>query len=353
GMPARIRQGGQTLAFDMLALNADIRGNNPLRPEAVAWREVRWRMGGQRLSLRGNWAAGRLHVRIHDGRLTLPAAAAWSAPLAAGAWRTWLLRIRHGWMDRMEGEFTLPQANPWLAPDVRHWEHKAWSLKASVHQADAPLPGDAGTLSALDGRFSAEVKGLRMDIDRVTLPARAGTLHGSLILSGWKQPVLHIEGQGEVDVARFQSWRGIATPSGWHWRQSPALARFSLRWPLSRKEPDRGWVELAPNVAWEGEFMERPLRLSGGVLRWETGGRARMRSMTVQYGAHAGQLEAALHTDTNQPDQPWVLDSLHLQAAAAFPELAKRWRLPLDEPRGEARIELRFDRDWRLAFDLT
>jgi len=352
-MPARIRQGGQALSFDALALNADIRGHNPFQPKSVTWNEARWQMGEQRLTLRGDWRDGLLHVRIRHGRVALPAAASWSAPFASGGWRDWLPRIRHGWMDRMEGAFTLPQANPWLAPDVRHWEHKAWSLKADLRQADAPLPGDAGTLSGLEGRFSADANGLRMEIERVALPEQAGTLRGSLTLAGWKQPVLHIEGQGEADVARFQSWRGIPAPSGWRWRQSPALARFSLRWPLSRREPDRGWVELAPNVAWEGEFMNRPLRLSGGILRWESGGRASMRSMTVQYDRHAGRLNAALHMDANRADHPWVLDSLHLQADAAFAELARRWRMPLDDPRGKARIELRFDRDWRFSFNLT
>ncbi len=353
GAPASIRQGDQSLSFDTLELNAEIRGRDPLRPESVVWNEARWQTGKQQLMLRGEWNKGELHLRILDGHLTLPATANWGARFANDDWRAWLLRIRHGWLEQVQGEFTLPQANPWLAPDVRHWEHQAWSLKARVHKADVPLPGDAGTLSGLEGQLSADPKGLRTEVEHIALPEQAGTLRGSLRLDGWQQPVLLIAGQGEVDVARFQSWRSIPTPTGWRWRQSPALARFSLRWPLPGKAPDRGWVELAPDVAWEGDFMDRPLRLSGGALRWDADGRVRIRNMTVQIGTDSGHLEATLHASQNQPDQAWTLDSLHLRAKASFPGLVKRWHLPLDEARGEAGIELRFDRNWQLSLDLT
>ena len=355
GAPLRILQGGETLAFDQLKVQARIRGGNPLRPEAVTWKRADWALGGQRLTMRGDWKGGVLHAHVTDGMVSLPALARWGGRWATPGWRTWLARIAHGTMDHIAAELTLPQANPWLAPDIRHWRREGWKLEGTLREADAPLPGDAGAVTHLDGTLAAGANGFELDVRHAMLPGGAGNLDGRVKLTDWKRPALSVEGQGEVDLPRLLRWRDMPVPDSWRWRQGPALARFSLHWPAHARDPDRGWVELSPNVAWEGEFKGRPVRLSGGVLRWQARGRkaprqVAIRGMTIQYDTYAGQIDAALH---ERGRAGWALDSMHLQARAAFADLVRRWRLPLDAPAGTAQAEMRFDGNWRLNLDLT
>ncbi len=353
GKAVRLVEGGETLAFDRLAFRALVRGGDPLRPESITWEQVDWALDSQRLTARGEWKGGLLHARILDGAAALPLLARWSGRLATSGWRDWLARIDRGAVDHIAASLTLAQPSPWRAPDWHRTPRKDWRLEAELHRADAPLPEERGVVTGVDGHLIIDMRGFAVDVRHATLPEGAGRISGMLKLLDWKRPVLRLAGQGEVEVARLQRWLDLPAPDAWQWRLSPALARFSLRWAIPARGPGDGWVELSPDVAWEGALQGRVIRLSGGVLRWQADAARRsvaVRNMTIQYDTFAGRFDAAVR---EVDGRSWRLKSLRLRAGAPFPDLVRRWKLPVDGPRGEARATLSFDGDWRLSLDLT
>jgi len=314
----------------------------------LEWETFNWRSGDNALHMDGEWQDDALHMKIRSGTVQLPVLASWIGPLGNAVWQQWLTGIHEGDVRQLAGEITVAQTKPWQIPTLKQWKQAHSHIQARIRDASIPLAKPGEQLRHLQATATMDEQGIRLKVEHVTLPHEAGNIHGTMTVHDWRHIAFDIVGSGNVDIARYQTWRGIGLLPQLVWRESPATARFSLRWPLHATDPSQGTAELTPTEVWQADFMGRHVRMSGGVVRWNAKGELKLESMHIEHDAFMGTLNLAMQEDQQHL---WKLAKLSLQTAADFSKLVNQYRIPLDAPAGQVRALLTFDHSWRLNLD--
>jgi len=315
---------------------------------ALEWEMFDWRSGANNLHMTGTWKDKTLHVNMRSESMQLPLLASWLKPLGDTAWQQWLGGIHSGEILQFDGAIDVAQPKPWQVPSGENWKQGHFHMHMRIHDGVIPLAKPGEQLLHLDAVADINEKGVSLQASHVTLPHHAGSIHGRMMIRDFHHIIFDVQGEGAIDIARYQAWRGIGLLPQLVWRESPANARFSLRWPLHAKNPEQGTAQLTPKTEWQADLMGKRIRLSNGILRWDARGKVNIESMNAEYGVLTGTLNLDMSENKNHV---WQLGKLSLQTAAGFPELAKQYRLPLDAPEGQVRAHLIFDHSWRLNLD--
>jgi len=342
-------QGHPWLAFNSIEIKARLHAQGDISHiTRLELERLSWRSGANALHMAGAWRDGALHMKIDSGTIELPLLAMWLKPLGDEGWRQWLAGIREGEIQQLTGDITVAQSSPWQIPKIGQWEQSRFHIHARIHDASIPLAMPNAPLRHLQAIVDMDEHGLRLKVNHVTLPHKAGEIRGTVAVHDWRHIVFDMDGSGNVDIARYQAWRGTGLLPQLVWGKSPATARFSLRWPLYATSPQQGTAELTPDTAWQVDWMGRHIRLSGGTLRWDAKGNLELESMHVEHEIFAGTLDLAMRKDQKHA---WQLTNLTLQTAADFAKLVNQYHIPLDAPTGKVKARLTFDHSWRLKLD--
>ncbi len=348
---ARIIQarGHPRLAFNHIEINARLHmKGNSFHLARLELKKFNWRSGANALHMAGEWQNKMLHMKIGSGTIQLPILATWLKPLGNAAWRQWLASIQKGEIRQINGEIAVAQSSPWRIPGTRQWEQSRFHMHARIDDASIPLATPNEQLRHLQATADMDERGLRLRVDHVTLPYKIGKTRGTMTIHDWHHIVFDIDGSGSVDIARYQAWRGTALLPQLMWKKSRATAHFSLLWPLGATNPQQGTVELTPDTVWQAELAGRKIRLSGGILHWDTKGHLKLESMRIEHDIFAGTLNMDMHKDQKHA---WQLSKLSLQTVADFSKLADQYHIPLDSPAGKVKAHLTFDHSWHLNLD--
>jgi len=348
---ARIMQadGLPWLAFNTIETKARLRAENGMSSVTrFEWEAFNWRSGANELHMAGEWQDETLHMKISSGTLQLPVLAKWLKLLGNTAWQQWLAGIRKGEIQQLGGEIAVVQTSPWQIPEIRQWKQSRFHIHARIHDASIPLATPNEQLRHLQATADMDERSLRLKVNHVVLPHGAGKIRGTMTVRDWRHIVFDINGSGSVDIARYQAWRGTSLLPRLTWRESSATARFSLHWPLHATAPSQGTAELIPDKVWQADLMGRRIRMSNGVLRWDSKGDLKLESMHIEHDVFTGMLNLDMREDQQHA---WQLTRLSLQTVADFPKLVNQYRIPLDAPAGKVQAHLTFDRSWRLNLD--
>jgi len=342
-------EGKPWLAFNAIETKARLHAKDGISSVTrLEWEAFNWRSGANTLHMAGEWQNETLHMQIDSETIQLPALITWLKPLGNTAWQQWLTGIREGEIRQLGGEITIPQTSPWQAPEIRQWKQSRFHMHAQIHDATIPMATPNEQFRHLQATADMDERGLRLKVKHTVLPHEAGEIHGTMTVRDWRHTVFDIDGRGNVDIARYQAWRGTGLLPQLIWRESPATARFSLRWPLHATAPSQGTAKLIPDKAWQADLMGRRVRMSAGVLHWDAKGDLKLESMHIEHDVFTGTLNLDLREDKQHA---WQLTKLSLQTAADFPKLVNQYRIPLDAAAGQVRARLTLDRSWRLNLD--
>ncbi|GMR00222.1 MAG: hypothetical protein BMS9Abin18_1060 [Zetaproteobacteria bacterium] len=337
------------LAFNAIETKVRLRAEDGISSVTrLEWETFNWRSGANELHMAGEWQDETLHMKISSGTIQLPVLAKWLKLLGNAAWQQWLAGIREGEIRQLGGEITVAQTSPWQIPEIRQWRQSRFRMHAQIHDAAIPLATPNEQLRHLQATADMDEQGIRLKVNHATLPHEAGEIHGTMTVRDWQHIAFDIDGSGNVDIARYQAWRGTGVLPQLVWRESQATARFSLRWPLHATAPSQGTAKLMPDKAWQADVMGRRVRMSDGVLRWDAKGDLKLESMHIEHDVFTGTLNLDMRQDQQHA---WQLTKLSLQTAADFSKLVDQYRIPLDAPAGQVRAHLTFDRSWRLNLD--
>jgi len=337
------------ISFNAIETKARLRAEDGISSVTrLEWEAFNWRSGTNELSMAGEWQNETLHMKIDSGTIQLPVLAKRLKLLGNTAWQQWLTGIREGEIRQLGGEITVVQTSPWQFPEIRQWKQSRFRMHAQVHDATIPLATSGEQLQHLQGTAEINAQGLQLKVNDVVLPHKAGKIHGTMTIRDWRHIVFDIDGSGNVDIARYQAWRGTGLLPQLVWRESLATVHFSLRWPLHAAAPSQGTAELIPDKTWQADLMGRRVRMSDGVLRWDAKGNLKIESMHIEHEVLTGTLSLDMQEDQQHA---WQLTKLSLQTTADFPKLVSQYRIPLDTPAGLVRARLTFDRSWRLNLD--
>jgi len=343
------KEGKPWFDFNAIEAKARLRAKDGISSVTrLEWEALNWRSGANALHMAGEWQDEMLHMKIDSETIQLPVFTTWLKPLGNTAWQQWLAGIREGKIQQLGGEITVAQINPWQIPEIRQWKQSRFHMHARIHDASIPLATPNEQFRHLQATADMDEHGIRLKVNHVTLPHEAGKVHGTMTVRDWRHITFDVDGSGNVDIARYQAWRGTGLLPQLVWQESPATARFSLRWPLHATAPSEGTAELMPDKVWQADLMGRRVRMSGGTLHWDAKGDLKLESMHIKHDAFTGTLNLDLREDQHHT---WQLTKLSLQTAADFPKLVTQYRIPLDAPTGQVRAHLTFDRSWRLNLD--
>ncbi|MDX8392833.1 MAG: AsmA-like C-terminal domain-containing protein [Mariprofundaceae bacterium] len=328
------------IAFNAIQLAARIQtGANPTDIQAIEWQQFDWKDGENDLTAKGTWRDGILKLALQAETLNLKTLAALAKGSADDDWRAWTTAVQ-GKAHQLHGKFELAQPNVWDIPQFERLKPGDIQLNAHLSHASIPLGTANEALENLNSTLNIDADGLTMNVDSVTLPHQAGQVHGKLRIDDLHKPVLIIEGQGTVDVGRCKHWLNPTKIPQMVWKEAPADARFNFSWPLHAAIPDSGEAQLTPKPQWRIEFMQRPVRLSGGTLRWQANGTLHFSDMNLHYDDFVGVLDMKLKENTQAA---WQLAELQLQSAGDFGMLTKHYRLPLHGASGHYKALLEFN----------
>ncbi|MDQ6957566.1 MAG: AsmA-like C-terminal domain-containing protein [Mariprofundaceae bacterium] len=337
------------IAFNAIETKVRLRAEDGISSVTrLEWEAFNWRSGANELRMAGEWQDDTLHMKIGSGTIQLPVLAKWLKLLGNAAWQQWLTGLRKGEIRKLGGEITVVQTRPWQMPEIRQWKQSRFHMHAQVHDAAIPLATPGEQLQHLQGIAEINERGMQLKVNNVVLPHEAGKVHGTMTIRDWQHIAFDINGNGNIDIARYQAWRSTGLLPQLVWRESLATARFSLRWPLHATAPSQGTVELMPDKTWQADLMGRHVHMSDGVLRWDAKGDLKLESMHIEHDAFTGTL--SLNMQENR-QHTWQLTKLSLQTTADFPKLVNQYRIPLDTPAGQVRARLTFDRSWHLNLD--
>jgi len=256
------------LAFNTIEAKARLRAEDGISSVTrLEWEALNWRSGANALHVAGEWQDEMLHMKISSGTIQLPVLAKWLKLMGDKTRQQWLAGIHEGEIRQFGGEIAVAQTSPWQIPEISQWKQSRFHMHAQIHDAAIPLATPDEQLRHLQAIADMDEHGLRLKVNHVTLPHNAGIIHGSMTVRDWQHIVFDIDGGGNVDIARYQAWRGTGLLPQLVWRKSPATARFSLRWPLHATAPSQGTAELIPDKAWKADLVGRRIRMSDGVLR--------------------------------------------------------------------------------------
>jgi len=342
--------GRLVVPFDTITANGLIHtAGGPLDVSRLEWKTLAWDSGANALHVQGAWTQGKLQLHIRSGRLALPLLTAWARPFGDSVWRHWLNGVHQGNADHIVGDIMVAQTDPLVLPAFSRWKTARIHLQARLHDADVPLPEPGERLRHMEAIAEINDHGASMQVSHVTLPHDAGVVHGHVTIADWRHIIFDIEGGGKVDIGHLQAWRSVGMLPQLRWLDSPAMAKFSLHWPIHADMPEKGNARLMPDPAWQAEWMGQRLRWTEGVLHWNATAGLKIESMRVQHELLAGDLNLSMRLDQQSA---WQLTQLTLQAAGDFPRWVKRFHIPLDAPQGRVGARLTFDGTWHLQLDL-
>lgn len=337
------------LAFNTIETKMRLHAENGIsNVTRLEWETFNWRSGANEFHMAGEWNNETLHMKIESERIHLPMLADLLKKLGNSAQQQWLANIREGEIRQLEAEFTIPQTSPWQVPEITQWQQNHFHIHAQIEHAAIPLITPSEQLEDLQATVDMDEHGFRMKVSHVTLPHKVGELHGTVAIQDWRHIVLDMDGSGDIDVARYQVWRGMDLLPQLIWRESLATARFSLRWPLHATRPEQGTAELIPNKVWQADIMGEQVLLSKGLLRWSAQDGIQLESMRIEHDLFSGTLNLNIQQDQQHA---WGLTKLSLQTSSDFARLVQQYRIPLDAPAGQMRSLLTFDHSWRLNLD--
>jgi len=342
--------GQPRLAFNAIETKVNLYAKDGLsKVTRLVWKSFNWRAGTNELHMTGEWQNAMLHMQLASKSLYLPMLANWLKIVGNSTQQQWLAGINKGEVQQLKGEFTIPQSNPLQIPGISQWKQGHFHMHAQIHHATIPFTTPDEQLKNLQAEADIDEHGLRLQISHVTLPHHVGELHGSLAIDDWQHIVFAIEGAGDIDIARYQAWRGMDVSSSLlTWKKAMSTARFSLRWPLYATHPETGTADIIPDKIWQADIMGEPVLLSKGKLHWNTQGGIRLQSMHVEHDVFSGTLNLNLQ---ESKQLGWQLTKLSLKSSSDFAKLVNHYRIPLDAPSGQMRALLTFDHSWRLNLD--
>jgi len=312
---------------------------NPLDIMAIDWQQLGWQAGDDKLAAHGSWADGKLQLALRSDMLRLATLAAWAMPLADKARQVWLAGLT-GSLQDVQAELHMTQTLPWSLPEFAALRQGDLQLTAGLSNASIPLANPEELLQKVNGTLKLDAQGLRMQVNSMHLPHQAGRVEGQLHITDLANPVFNIEGKGEIDVGLCESWLGTTRLPHLRWKASPSEARFTLSWPMHAVLPDKGEAKFTPQPAWQVEFRQRPLSLSGGSMLWQAGGALSFKGMHIAYDEMNARFDLQLK---GSAADKWELMGLNLKSSGDFAALVNRFRLPLDGAAGRYAVAVNFD----------
>lgn len=341
-------QGHALLPFEHLQAFARVHlSDGSLAPVRLRLEDFSWQEGENRLNLAGSWQQGELEARLLSGELAMTTLWPWLRGLGEETWRAWLQAMHEGRAENLEGSLSMAWPELFDLPSLAQWQQAKFTLRGDVEDADIALNIGGKPLTHVWAAVSAGDTGLQASIRRATLPLGVGQVHGRLRLRDWQTPLLEVEGEGEVEVDRLQSWLDVNPLAQLHWRAARAHGRFSLKWMPEEPEPRAGEATLVPVGAWRAQLFDMPVEVSDGRVIWNAEAGIRAEDFAFETDLLRGTLN--VHS-IHHGGEPWGISSLNIKAEGDFARLVSRLSLPVRAPQGSVRVAASYGGRWRLGF---
>lgn len=340
---ALLNQAGHRMV-GMDSLEAGLQVNmapNTFRPEQIAIHQLDWQSGNDALKFSGEWRdGGKLRLKLNSGSLAMGTVWGWLRGLGGEVWQAWLQSMHVGRAEGLEGELQVAHPRLWSLPEMKQLQQARYRLHAKVQGADITLGTSKEQLQQVDGVIDLDEYGLQAHADQGVLPANVGTVKGSITIHDWDHVAFDIQGTGEVDAGRLQSWLGTGALPDLALKHAPSTGLFSFHWLPEEEHPRRGSITLVPSQAWDGELRGIPVQMSGGEVHWSASEGIAIKSMHVQFPIVSGSFDMGLRQDRRDA---WRLSRLQADLNADFPKIVAKYRLPLDAPAGTVHGKLSFE----------
>ncbi|HKI61256.1 MAG TPA: AsmA-like C-terminal domain-containing protein [Mariprofundaceae bacterium] len=340
-----------SLPLNSMSLQATLQTSpeQALSPELIRIDEAAWQLGDHRISAHGTWQNQQLMLAASSEHLDLPMIWSWMKPFGNASWHHWLSSMHHGSATAITAKLALPWTDPLhQLPMSQGKEGLAFSVHATVKDADIALGSSKDTLNNLDAEVDINEKELSARIDNSTLPHQLGSSSGKLTIP-WSTLELQIKGHAQIDAVKLLAWKGPQQSQTWKWQQGATDATYAITWRADEPTPRTARAELQPVNMWDVSIQNIPLHLTGGTIEWDQDTGMRMQQMQVMGERMQGTLSLAAAPNA---DRQWRLISMDAQGQGDLGIIAGHFQLPMSHPSGMLSTSLRYDGSWSGKLDL-
>ncbi len=340
-----------TLPLQRLEAHLELHADELLRPATWRWWRIaslRWQNGKDTIQAHGVWRKQTLRIQARTSHLRMPQLWSWLRVLDDDKqWRAWLKRMRQGTITQARADVSLRWPQPWRTwPPSLEEEDFQYRVVGEVRGADIDLAGDADdVLRQVDAHVEIDARGLDAKIT-ANLPHRIGRVRGRLSIP-WRTLMLDIRAWAEdIDGKRLHHWVDPEGAARLAWKRARTHARVHLRWDPEKSTPDFARAEISPAAgqAWRLRLQGRALRVQEGTIVWQSDTGLQAQGVHVDDGLLKGVVDFA----GAMKDDTWVFRHFDGRFEVGLAALTRAYHLPVAEPRGIARLQLRMDsEDWR------
>ncbi len=312
--------------------------------------DLHWQDGDNFGDFKLKWLNDSLHIDALDGSTTMPMLWSWLWMLGDEEWHDWLNSMHYGRLKDVRAELDLHWATPLIStPNHQDIMDMTYHVTTKAMDADISLGLAGDSLYHAYADVEIDENQLQAKVSKAELNKDMGSVSGDYKIT-WHTLIMDVHAKGHVDVGKLHHWLDPESAKALHWGQAPASARLEMAWNARKTEPDKTIIHLEPaQKPWLLKPKGIPISVIKGVAVWDFKHGIDLKHLKVNSPWLKGEVSMVLNND-----KVWPLQTLHLSGNAPLAKLTDQISLPIVEPKGEAQVNINYERGvWFDDLNLT